>query len=339
MKKFVITIGLIGALTAWASATVSKSKISPVPSTPDEKIVSITTPQNNSSQQFKIQSHHFTVIAPNIILAKQVADEAEASLQRICDELFPGKADMILQAEINLWANEKLYRIHAPQAPLNSGGLFTPSKGNPDNQRHRIDLYLMTNQVSDPNVLTEKILTNILPHEIFHLVLWEYFQTSSAPDKPWPAAIHEGLAMLAEKTVDKTRLLLAGASLACEPNQSPGNDLPLERLLLAKPFDKSTNAAVFYAQSYSFAGFLLDKLNSLQYINFLAQLHSGQDINHALQDVLDQKDDPAFMVKLSNDWQKHAILQAQIIRALQLYENDNPLPGQNLTLKQNPPKI
>jgi hypothetical protein len=243
-------------------------------------------------------SDHFVVRSHNAKLSKLIVTEAEAALARIC-KLILGGQDYPNTVEIYIWTDHEDYASHAQDAPEWSGGSYSFATKDGLIGR-RIDLM----QLDDRGRFNVLILDRVLPHEMSHLVTREYFG-----DAPCPLFLNEGMAMLSESVVDNSRLLLAGAALAGEKK------IPLEDLFLQTRQDLQ-DVNVFYAESYSLAGYLHSHLNPAQFKALLEAVKNGCTMDDALHRVLYMPQDNSLLVGLSLAWQKDSIEQAQYLRAL-----------------------
>ncbi len=213
-------------------------------------------------------SDHFVVRSHNAKLSKLIVVEAEAALTRIC-KLILGGQDYPNTVEIYIWTDHQDYASHAQDAPEWSGGSYSFATKDGLIGR-RIDLM----QLDDRGRFNVLMLDRVLPHEMSHLVTREYFG-----DAPCPLFLNEGMAMLSESVVDNSRLLLAGAALAGEKK------IPLEELFLQTRQDLQ-DVNVFYAESYSLAGYIHSRLSPAQFKALLEAVKNGCTMDDALHRVL-----------------------------------------------------
>ena len=73
---------------------------------------------------------------------------------------------------------------------------------------------------------------------------------------------------------------------------------------------------LFYAESYSLMLYLRRRLNDKQFAAMIENVKNGSPLAEAIQRALHAPDDPDFLKLLQAAWEKHAIEQAQYIRAL-----------------------
>ncbi len=164
----------------------------------------------------------------------------------------------------------------------------------------RIDL----TQLNDRRQFDVAMLDRVLPHEVCHLVLAEYFG-----DAWCPLPINEGLAMMAEAAPENDRILLASAVLTSNKKISL-------RELLAADRIKPDQAPAFYAESHSLISYLHHRLTAKQFRDLLANVKDGSHFSEALQQALFLPHDEKFLAKFSEAWQADAIRQGQFLRAL-----------------------
>ena len=244
-------------------------------------------------------TEHFIVRAYNTHLAKLVGRQAEVSLERICRTILSGQ-DYPHTVEINVWPTIKEYRKHATSAPEWSGGSFVLRREEDGRIVRRIDL----TQLDEKGLFDVEMLDRVLPHEMCHLVLAELFGEAVCP-----LALDEGLAMLAEASADNSRIVLAGSALTGE------GKIPLARLLLMERCAKD-EAAVFYAEAFSFADYLQSRMTRRQFGEMLDHVKAGRPLDEAIQRALYVPCDEAFLGKLARAWEAEAIKQSQFLRAL-----------------------
>jgi hypothetical protein len=241
---------------------------------------------------------HFVVRARNAELAKVLAAEAEVALDRICRVILAGQ-DYPHSVRINVWTDHEDYRKHASDAPEWAGGSFRYSVAGGTATR-QIDL----TQCDADGRLAIVMLDRVLPHEMCHLVLQEYFG-----DAACPLFLNEGLAMLAESEVDDARVELAGKAIAGKAR------LSLDGLFVRRRYDVDKPAA-FYAESFSFVEFLHSRMTAEQFAEFLSNVKSGCTVADALQRALCVPASESFVGALASAWEDHAVAQAQYLEAL-----------------------
>ncbi len=243
-------------------------------------------------------TEHFVIHTFNAKLAKLIAAQAEESLARICHVILAGQ-QYPHTVDIYVWPDLETYARYAEDAPDWSGGRFTLARSNGAITR-RIDL----TQLDEKGNFSTIMLDRILPHEMCHLVLSEYFG-----DSPFPLFLSEGLAMLAESQIDNGRLILAGTALASEQK------IPLDDLFAAQRYDIE-NPIIFYAEAFSLVQFVHSRLSEKQFSDLLANIKGGSTFIDALQRALYSPLRENFVDDFSQAWEDYAIENAQYLRAL-----------------------
>jgi len=250
------------------------------------------------ARQYIESTEHFVVRAFNARLAKMVAEQAEVALARICESILSGQ-DYPHSVSIYVWPDIAEYGKHAVSAAEWSGGSFS-LRHEGDRIARRIDL-TQRDRAGRFNVI---MLDRVLPHEMCHLVLAEFFG-----DAHCPLALNEGLAMMAEAEVDNSRVLLAGAALV------NGGGILLEDLLLIERCP-SDNVAVFYAEAFSLTCFLHSRLTRQQFREMLHHIKVGCPLDEAILRALYVPPDEPFLRHLAQAWKNEAIRQSQFLRAV-----------------------
>ncbi|MBL7133841.1 MAG: hypothetical protein ISS78_07070 [Phycisphaerae bacterium] len=248
-------------------------------------------------------SKHFVVRARNASLAVLLAREAESALSRICSLILP--QDYPHSADIYIWSDHDDYLANVAEAPEWSGGSFTITTRDGVVTR-RIDL----TQLDKEGNFSTVMLDRVLPHEMCHLVVKEYFG-----DVTCPLFLNEGMAMLAESELENRRLIIAGSALAS------GRKIKLQKLLVTANREGS-HEGIFYAEALSFTEFLHGSLGTRRFKAFLKNVKDGCTVSDALQRVLYVPYDRDFVDSLSDAWEAHAIRQAQFLRALADQDKD-----------------
>jgi hypothetical protein len=241
---------------------------------------------------------HFVVRARNSALAKLIAGQAERNLSRICGVILAGQ-EFPHSVDVYVWPDQTEYRRHAIEAPEWAGGSFSVTARDGVVSR-RIDL----TQRGEDGRFAVIMLDRVLPHELCHLVIHEYFGDSHCP-----LFLSEGLAMLAELEIDNVRVLLAGLAVAGRAK------IPLSRLFRIE-WNTMETPALFYAESYSFVCFLHDRLTRGQFREFLSHVKDGCDAADALGRASYLPHSDQFLADVASAWEEHAIAQAQTVQAL-----------------------
>jgi len=243
-------------------------------------------------------TEHFVVQARNPAVAQLVAAQAEVALDRICRVILAGQA-YPHTVQVNVWADHDQYLSHATDAPEWAGGSFRLTTVGGTLQR-QIDL----TQRDKLGRFAPIMLDRVLPHEMCHLVVKEYFG-----DTACPLFLDEGLAMLAEFEADHNRTRLAGNAIAGKAKTT------LEGLLVRRRYSVR-EPAVFYAESYSFVEFLHDRVTPEQFRAMLQHVKAGCTVTDAIQRSLFLPAESSFLGELASAWEDHAVEQSQYLRAL-----------------------
>lgn len=245
-------------------------------------------------------TEHFVVRAANPALAKLVARQSKLALAHICRDLL-AEPDYPHSVEIYVWPDQSAFRANAPgRSNQWTGGAFTLRQEQFRTIR-RIDLM----QLDQDRKFDAAVIDRVLPHEMCHLVLVEFFGQAHCP-----LALSEGLAMAAEPLANKANIILAGAALA-GPKKIDLHDM------LAKQSCDDGDAAVFYAESYSLVNYLQGRLSRDQFKEMLLQLKAGCWLEEALQRAVCMPPEEGFLDQLGAAWENDAIRNAHFIQALE----------------------
>ena len=250
-------------------------------------------------ETFTESGEHFVVHARNSELAKFLVRQAEQALARVCRGILSGQ-DFPHMASIHVWPDADEYRRNATPAAEWAGGSFSLKAGPDGETLRRIDLTQRTPEGGFDLVMLDRVL----PHEMCHLVLADYFG-----DAHCPLSLKEGLAMMAEASVDNSRLLLAGVTIGSE------GKIELPQLLALERPDKG-QADLFYAESFSLLNYLHGRMNHRQFRDFLAHVKAGCSFDEALQRAMYVPNDARFFARLEEAWEADAVRQGQFLRAL-----------------------
>jgi len=184
----------------------------------------------------KLESSRFIIYHHNQKLAKLVSRSAEYYVDRILENF--ALSPEVLWAEkcpIYIYRDKKSYLAVTKQHQW-SGGVssVTHSKGQLIKQR------ISTFQTA------RKLLNNVLPHELAHLV----FMSSINYSQKYPLALHEGVAVYNELAF--RRSYYAGV---LRTNLKMEATIPLQELLAMKTYPQKPD--LFYAQSASLVEYLI----------------------------------------------------------------------------------
>lgn len=137
-------------------------------------------------------------------------------------------------------------------------------------------------QLDERGAIVGNLLIELLPHELTHLVLQEYFG-----ERPIPRALNEGLAMYMEagNRGDKYGGPAYEAVLRGKP-------FPLSELYAAFRYPKNpTMVWLFYSQSASATRFLVDRPGPESTAKMLAEVKHGRPMEDALRQATGQRGD------------------------------------------------
>ena len=276
----------------------------------EEQLAELTTVDDDVHIEV---THHFVVRSRNALLSRLVAEEAEAALSRIRRELL---ADQELNYHVNIviWTDRSEYLLGAPaSAPEWSGGCFTIAM-----TKGRVIRRVDVTQLDEQGEFAARMLDRVLPHELCHLVLTEFFGQAACP-----LALHEGLATLAESIEQEGRVLLAGKALA-----GPGK-IPLSELFAMDRKDLSGRELLFYAEAASFCDFLRGRLSPAEFRGFLENVREGRTVVEAAARSLGMPANGDLSAAIAAAWEQQAIADAQFVEALAARPiQDEPAPDE-----------
>jgi hypothetical protein len=244
-------------------------------------------------------SEHFEVHCPSAELASLLGDLAEKALRRVTSVVLQDAA-YPHSVIIEVHRTPQEYAAGAAATQPWSGGRFELTVDAAGNVRRVIHLV----QLDAAGNFDPAILDRVLPHELCHLVLTEWFGEQTCP-----LYLQEGLAVLSEFCEQDDRIILAGASLAT------GQDAALEWLTTRETYN-GQELPLFYAQSYSLMSYLHERLTRGQFSGLLTQIRAGCTLEEALQRTLAVAPQDGFADALAQAWQDHAVAHAQFLLTL-----------------------
>ncbi|MBM4044666.1 MAG: tetratricopeptide repeat protein [Planctomycetes bacterium] len=237
-----------------------------------------------------VRTEHFIVETRNKALAQAVAQRAEYFHGLIVSTFLGGRAWPRVST-IRVYGDRQQY-LKDTGMPHWSGGGFVYTVYSADNIVRRIDLY----QLDDKGQFQPDLLTRVLPHEMTHLVLEEYFGSIRCPR--W---LNEGLAMfLQEGTEEEYADEMA-------PVVKKGHYIPLKDLFAMTEYPKAVGA--FYAESESVTRMLVTSLTNEQMFTFLEELKKGMPVNIALQTATGLQGD--LVEQLQKKWLQMMLKRAE----------------------------
>lgn len=225
------------------------------------------------SPDVKPQRQNFLVEAPSPEVARRVLEVAEQ--QR--------------KAQALTWLGEELppwpepCRLKVTVGKGSSGGATT----------FAFDSGRVLSRSMHADGSLDRILENVLPHEITHTILADHFRRAV------PRWADEGAAVLSEDENERVR----HDQVAREILQTPGRAMTLRKLFTLK--DYPADVLVLYAQGFSVTDFLVARKDRNTFLNFVyrgsggewdaaAQKHYGfrtiEELEEAWLDSLREKD-------------------------------------------------
>ncbi|MBI5725439.1 MAG: hypothetical protein HZA50_15895 [Planctomycetes bacterium] len=262
-------------------------------------------PQDAAKRLAKVEQVFHFASAPNIFvrarnpeLARVIASRAQILLEKAWYGLG---AEIKYPHQIRIFVHADRHEYAAAAPPSPDWSCATARVDNIDGKLiPRIDL----TQLDENGQFDSRLLDRILPHELCHLAVSEYF----GPDR-CPLFLTEGLAMMAEKAGDPSRQILAGQSFMAD-DATGINDLVSQEMPLRKP-------ELFYSLSYSLVEFLHSRMSSAQFKAFLNHIRTGCPFSHAVQRAMGISYEEGFIALLAETWKKHSMQQSALLQAVQ----------------------
>lgn len=248
---------------------------------------------------FTETSEHFTVQSRNPLLSKLIVRHGEQALQRIGQLVLRG-SEYPHSVQVSVYPTRADYAAKAGKAGEFSGGRFELKVDGQGNASREIHLL----QLDQAGQFDVRLIDRVLPHELCHLVVSEWFG-----DAHCPTFLHEGLAMLAEFDDNSARLIAAGAAIAA------GRSMTLESLLAREQYPPK-DLSLFYAQTCSLVWYVQQHLSQRQFADLLDHVKAGCTLSEALSRTLYWVRDDQFMAQLEQAWRDDAIAQAQVLSAV-----------------------
>ena len=223
-----------------------------------------SSPFDRASDQFyRVNSQHFMVLAKNPDLAQKAADEGERHLKRITAAFLRGQIYPRV-ISVYIYKDHKEY-VTERGLPDWSGGGYSYIPYSADNQLRRVDLY----QLDDKGKFREDLLNKILPHELTHVVMEEWFGGRGIP-----RALNEGLAMYVEEGTHDDYEEISARWV------KEGQYFHLKDLFGFRNYPPQVG--VFYCESASVTRYLISHLTADQFNAMMDGLKKGEDMNTAL---------------------------------------------------------
>jgi hypothetical protein len=211
-----------------------------------------------------VRNDSFVVTAHNRALGEVIAQRCSLYLRQISAWLLGGRLWPHV-TEVVVHRDRKAYLATGAVAHWSSGGFVF--RRDPDGTAtRRVDVF----QVDGAGRFQPRLLSVVLPHELCHVVVTEYFG-----DREPPLWLNEGLAMLSEDVDPLWRQ---------RPLLGPLQEGTAKRWkwLFAQQQVRRQDVAEFYAQAASVTRFLLEHLEVAQFQALLSELKGGQDSFSAL---------------------------------------------------------
>jgi len=211
----------------------------------------------------KVKTEHFMVLAKNRELAEEAGRMGEIHLKRICAAFLRGR---LWPRVINIYIfRDKKEYTRERGLPDWSGGGYSFIRYSADNVVRRVDLY----QFDEKGRYRKELLTKILPHELTHVVMEEWFG-----ERKMPLALNEGLAMYVEEGTHEDY------EAQCARRVAMKQYFHLKDLFAFQKYPRQVG--VFYVQSASVTRYLISHLSEDQFERMMDALKRGEDMNTAL---------------------------------------------------------
>jgi len=195
----------------------------------------------------KLEGERFTVYHHNEKLARLVLRSAEYYLDRVrANMALPASALWKGKCPIYVYRDKKAYRAASGQAEWSGGGISVKTAGGK----------LVSQKISTFQT-APKMLNNILPHELAHLV----FMSALKYTKKCPLVIHEGVAVFNELAF--RRSYYAGVLRTRLKTEST---IPLKELFAMKKYPAKPD--LFYAQGASIVQYLIEARGAEEFYRF-----------------------------------------------------------------------
>jgi RNA polymerase sigma factor (sigma-70 family) len=207
----------------------------PTGATSAPPIAAVAPPPSNQTEATTVKTANFRVTAPSARVARLIADAAERARKEV--------ASAWLGRELP--TRSEPCRIKVNLGHAGSGGATT----------FNFDGGRVTAEMTVEGPL-DRLLADVIPHEVTHVVMAEYFK------KSLPRWADEGIAMLSESEEEQARYpsLVAQARYADQL-------LQVKALLAAR--DYPSNVGPFFAQSYCLARVLVDRKDRKTLLSFV----------------------------------------------------------------------
>jgi tetratricopeptide (TPR) repeat protein len=149
-------------------------------------------PDNFPVPPFKYETHHFSVWSHNERLSKVVAERAELYLDFMTEHLFGGKS-WAPRFPVVVYKDEEDY-IRVGGAPPGSHGVTSPAM---TGRTTWVLIFQLDADESGQKFLYKYAIESILPHELTHAMINEFFGAARSVTPQW---LHEAVAGRFEQT-------------------------------------------------------------------------------------------------------------------------------------------
>lgn len=215
------------------------------------------------NQWFKATTEHFMVMAKNRELAQKAAEAGEGHLKRICAAFIRGQIWPRV-ISVYIFKNHEEY-VTERGLPDWSGGGYSYMPFSADNVLRRVDLF----QLDKDGKWREDLLDQVLPHELTHVVMEEWFG-----GRGLPRAFNEGLAMYVEEGTHQDYEEFSARAVAA------GQYYHFKDLFGMQGYPPQVG--VFYVESASATRYLIEHLSAEQFNGLMDAIKKGEDMNTAL---------------------------------------------------------
>lgn len=214
-------------------------------------------------QFVQVKTEHFIVNARNRRLAVEGGQAAENHLKRISAAFLRGQMWPKV-VSIYVFADHAEY-VKERGLPDWSGGGYSVARYSTADQVRRVDLF----QLDEDGKFNAELIPRILPHELTHVVMEEWFG-----QREMPRALNEGLAMYLEEGTHEDYEAI------CAQLVAKGQYYRLKDLFSMQGYP--AQIGVFYVQSASVTRFLIEHMTAQEFNGMMDALKAGQDMNSAL---------------------------------------------------------
>lgn len=235
------------------------------------------------------RSERFIVRARNQALAQLASKKSEYYLDEIMYRFMRGRA-WPRRTTITIYADHTEY-VRKSGMPPWSGGGFMYEQISIDSVIRRVVLF----QLDPKGKYRRNLLTEVLPHELTHLVLREYFG-----ERRMPLALNEGLAMYMEEGTGEQ-----SHSKMIKPAKQ-GKHMPFAKLYESTEYPKQWGKiGAFYAQSASATRFILSLLGRDGAATMLEEIKRGWPMKEALLTASTQSCGALTLASAEQKWRKY----------------------------------